>query len=87
MSGGGFTINTPEGMAMYRARAIASALRLHIKTNGQMRVNSAYTPTKVLKAAGEITGKAYKRGQQAIALADLDALFEQQLAAKAQVQS
>jgi hypothetical protein len=82
----GFIIDTPAAFDVYRSRVIASALRVHIKTGGQMQVNRAYTPTKVLKAAGELTGKVYKRGQQAQALADLDALFEQQLAAR-QVQS
>lgn len=65
------TITEQPGFQRLRAVAMKGALKVHIATNGQMRVNRAYTPTAVLKATGEITGKRYKRGQQQIALDDL----------------
>lgn len=46
---------------VFRARTIASALRLYAKTG--MKANRAYTPTNMLKAAEAITGTKFKRGQ------------------------
>ena len=74
----GSIIHTPEGIARFKAVAIRGALKLHIATKGQMRVNSAYTPTAVLRTAGNITGKTYKRGQQQAALDDITKLLEAQ---------
>lgn len=62
-------LNTPEQIGSYRALVIASALSLYAKTG--MRVNRAYTPAAMLKAASGITGKAYKRGQYQQAATDL----------------
>lgn len=69
-------IDTPAAFDRFRAIVIKSALSIHIRTNGQMRANRAYTPTRVLAAAGEITGKKYKRGQQQAAHDDIAALLE-----------
>lgn len=55
------TFSGPEAVNIYRALAIASALRLYAKTKIQM--NRAYTPTNMLRAASEITGLTFKRGQ------------------------
>ena len=46
---------------VFRAKTIASALRLYAKTG--MKMNRAYTPTNMLAAASEITGTKFKRGQ------------------------
>lgn len=50
-----------EGVATYRAIAIKGALRMYAKTG--LKANRAYTPTAMLAAATEITGKTFKRGQ------------------------
>lgn len=44
-----------------RALTIAAALKLYAKTG--MKPNRAYTPTNMLRAAEQITGKKFKRGQ------------------------
>ena len=38
--------------------------------------NRAWTPTAMLRTAGNITGKVYKRGQMKLAIADLTAIVE-----------
>ena len=68
-AGGGTTLAGPDAVALYRATALWSALGLYART--QMKVNRAWTPTAMLKAAGTITGKTYKRGQYGQARADL----------------
>jgi len=55
------SFNTPEQISAYQAIVIAKGCKLYAKTG--MVPNRAYTATKMLKAAGSITGKAYKRGQ------------------------
>ena len=60
----------PEGVATVRAIAIKHAIKFYARTG--MKVNRAYTPTAMLKAAASITGKAYKRGQFDQAVADLE---------------
>ena len=60
----------PQGVATYRAIVIKHGLKLYAKTG--MQPNRAYTPTAMLRTAGQITGKAYKRGQYAQAIADLE---------------
>lgn len=53
--------NGPDAVQVYRALAIASALRLYARTD--MKANRAYTPSAMLAAAAQITGRAFKRGQ------------------------
>lgn len=48
---------------------LRSAISLYLKTG--MKANRAYTPTNMLRKAGEINGKIYKRGQLQIAYDDL----------------
>lgn len=50
-----------KAVECYRAYVIASALKLYADTG--MKANRAYTPTAMLKAANEITGHVYRRGQ------------------------
>ena len=59
----------PEATEAFRAIAIAQALKLYAKTG--MKVNRAYTPTRMLAVASSMTGKTYKRGQYAQAGEDL----------------
>ena len=54
---------------IFRALAMASGLRLYAATG--MKPSRMATPTAMLKAAGAITGKVYKRGQYEQAAADL----------------
>lgn len=60
----------PKGVATYRAIVLKHALKLYAKTG--MKPNRAYTPTAMLRAAGQITGKVYRRGQYDLAIADLE---------------
>lgn len=59
--------------------ALKNAIKVYIKTG--MKVNSSYTPTNMLKKAGEITGKTYKRGQLPMALEDLQAEYNKRIEA------
>ena len=63
------TFTGTAGVNTYRAIALKSGISLYAKTG--MKPNRAWTPSNMLRAAGEITGKAYKRGQYAEAVADL----------------
>ena len=65
------TFRGPEGVQTYRSIVIASALRLYARTG--MQPNRAYTPTRMLAAATEITGMQFKRGQYLAAADALDA--------------
>ena len=50
-----------EAVEVFRAAAIASVLRLYARTG--LKANRAYTPSAMLRVAGEITGRKFKRGQ------------------------
>lgn len=60
-----------SGVTTYRAIVLKSGLKFY-KETGQ-KINSAYTPAAMLRAAESITGKKYKRGTHAQAIADLEA--------------
>lgn len=60
-----------DAVSVFRALSIASGLRFYAKTG--MKINRAYTPSNMLRAATEITGKKYKRGEYERAAADLTA--------------
>ncbi len=60
----------PAGVATYRAITIKHGLKLYM--NCGIKPNRMWTPTAMLRVAGEITGKTYKRGQYALAIADLE---------------
>lgn len=76
---GGTTFVGPDAVALFRATAIASGLRMYAKTG--MRPNRTWTPTIMLKAATGITGKAYKRGEYAKAAEDVKAWADEMAAA------
>lgn len=59
----------PDGVNLYRATALASGLRLYAATG--MKPNRMWTPSNMLRAAGQLTGKAYKRGAYVEAADDL----------------
>jgi hypothetical protein len=66
------SINLPP--RTYQAVVVAKALKLYAKTG--MKANRAYTPTNMLRTAGNITGKKYKRGQYMVAHDDLMAMLQ-----------
>jgi hypothetical protein len=67
------TVIHPE---IYRVVALKQALRIHVLTQGRMKLTRTATPTRMLEMASEYTGKQYRRGQQDIALQDLENLLE-----------
>lgn len=71
--GSATTFSGPDAVRLYRAVMLRSAINLHDRTG--MLPNRMFTPTNMLIAAGQITGKAYKRGKvgRAAAMADLTA--------------
>lgn len=73
-SAGGTMFSGPGAVNIFRARVIASGLRLYAKTG--MKPNRAYTPTNMLRAASEMTGQKFKRGQYEEAAAALTALAD-----------
>ena len=60
----------PDAVAYFRATVIYHGLRLYAKTG--MKPNRAYSPSAMLRVAGEITGKSYKRGEYLLAADDLE---------------
>ena len=69
-------------VGIFQAIVLASALKLYAKSG--MKVNASYTPTNMLRTAGQITGKHYKRGQFEEAATDLRA-YADELKAKPRV--
>jgi hypothetical protein len=65
----------PAGVATFRAIAIKNALKFYADTG--MKVNRAYTPSAMLAAATDITGKKFKRGQYMEAVAAIDAWLKE----------
>jgi hypothetical protein len=55
---GGVSFVGDEAVDVFRAMAIASALKLYAKTG--IRANRAYTPKAMMSAASKITGKPFK---------------------------
>jgi hypothetical protein len=53
-------------------RMLALFIRAHVKCMAAGMNHSKLTRTRALELASQITGKTYKRGQHAIAAADLD---------------
>jgi len=70
------TFNTTDQIKAYQAIVIKQALLLYAHTG--LKANSAYTPAAMLKAASQITGKTFKRGQYTEAAAALDAWLQSQ---------
>jgi hypothetical protein len=65
----GMTFSGPKGVATYRAIVIKAGLKMYMLH--RIKPNSAYTPTAMLRVAGEITGKHYKRREYERAINDL----------------
>jgi hypothetical protein len=58
---------------VYRAITIAKGCKLYARTG--IKPNRNWTPSAMLQAAGDITGKTYKRGQHMQAHDDIMALY------------
>ena len=63
-----------SGVDTYRAIALRSGLSLYAKT--KMKPNRAWTPSNMLRAASEITGMHYRRGDYLRAVTDLSIWIE-----------
>jgi hypothetical protein len=72
------TVFTDSGVRVYQAATLKSGLKLYAATG--IKPNRAWTPSAMLKTASAITGKAYKRGQYAAAIADLESWIADQTA-------
>ena len=59
-----------EAVEVFRAKVMASGLRLYAKTG--MKPNRMYTPTAMMRCAAEITGRKFKARDYAGAAAALD---------------
>ncbi len=68
------TFTGQGGVSTYQAIVLKGALKMYAAHG--MRVNRAYTPTAMLKTAGNITGQTFKRGQYTQALEALEAWIE-----------
>jgi len=68
------TFTGKDGVATYRAITIKHGLKFYAKTG--VKPNRGWTPTAMLRAAGEITGNTYKRGEYDRASADLQAWID-----------
>ena len=68
----GMTIS-PEA---YRLVALKQALKIHVQTQGRMKLTRSATPTRLLELASEYTGKRYRRGQQDQALLDIQEVLD-----------
>lgn len=71
---GGATFTGPDGVALFRAMALRSALKMYAKCG--LKPNRAWTPSVMLQMAAGITGKTYKRGHYEQAVADLHVWIE-----------
>jgi len=64
------TFTGKAGVDTYRAIVIKQGLKMYADTG--MKPNRAWTPSAMMMAASQITGKLYKRRQYAEAIDDLD---------------
>lgn len=60
----------------YRLVALKQALKIHVQTQGRMRLTRSASPTRMLEMASEYTGKRYRRGQQDQALLDIQEVLD-----------
>lgn len=70
------TFEGKDGIERYRLITIKAGLKLYVKSG--MIPNRSWTLSKMLRAAGEFTGKVYPRSARGAedAVRDLQAIFE-----------
>ena len=61
--------------SIYQAVVLKSALKLYHRTG--IKANRAYTPSAMLRTAGNITGKKFKRGEYLRAMQALEVWIEE----------
>ena len=61
---------------LFRLVTLKQALKIHVRTEGRMKLTRTATPTMMLKMASEYTGKRYRRGEQAQALTDIQQVLD-----------
>jgi hypothetical protein len=71
----GYSATTPEEINVVVLVTLKAAIKMYLMYG--IKVNRAYTPTKMLAKAGELLGKEYKRGQLSQAFADLQARYDE----------
>ncbi len=71
--------NGPDAVAMYRARVLASSLRLYARTG--IRPTRGVGPARMLQMASAITRQKYKRGEYLRAAEDVKQWADTMLAA------
>lgn len=75
-----YSATTPEEINTFVLVTLKSAIKMYV--NHGIKANRAYTPTAMLAKAGELLGKEYKRGQLPQALTDLQARYDEIVAAR-----
>lgn len=68
-SSGGTSYVGPDAVNLFRAKTLAMALSMYVRTG--LIPNRHVTPARMLTLATEYTGKAYKRGQHREAFMDV----------------
>jgi len=68
-NGAAVSFNGPDGVAIFEAIALKTALWGYARF--QMQPNRQWSPTRMLQAATRITGRPFKRGQYAEAAQSL----------------
>lgn len=68
------TVITGTGIDVYRAAVMKTGLKMYRDTG--MRPNRAYTPSAMMKAAAEITGKKFKPRDYTAAIDALQAWID-----------
>ena len=58
---------TITNMPLYRAIVLENGLGLYIESGKKIIPNRSWTPTNMLRAAGEVTGITFRRGQHEFA--------------------
>ena len=75
----GTSYSGPDAVAQYRARVLASSLRLYARTG--IRPTRGVGPARMLQLASAITHKKYKRGEHMRAADDVTQWADTMLAA------
>ena len=75
-SAGGTTYSGPDAIRLQQAITLRSAIKMYVMSSGQIIPTRGMGITKMLKLAGGVTGKTYKRTQTAEAQQDLHIWIE-----------
>jgi len=70
------TITGPD-IIRYQAAVIRTALLVHIRSRGRLRVTRTASPGRLLQTASRLTNVKYRRGQYLKAISDLTVFIDQ----------